>query len=132
MFHEGLLAEKRTQIGNEIQAIMAELHQTANLSQQELIQKADDELQQKKTQAAGSDTLTALDAMRIQLDNIKQRYLKQMIVVETPDINVTTANRTTLCMPARLENEADVDRYVADMKKKLMQMLDGHDILHII
>ena len=28
--------------------------------------------------------------------------------------------------------EADVDRYVADIKEKLMELLNGNDVLHII
>ena len=43
-----------------------------------------------------------------------------------------TANRGSICYTIKLESEADIDQYVADIKEKLMEMLNGHDVLHII
>lgn len=49
-----------------------------------------------------------------------------------PNVDTVTANRSSICYTIKLESEADVDKYVADIKEKLMGMLDGHDVLHII
>ncbi len=130
--HNSLLAEKKAQVTGEIQAIMAEIHQSSEIDQQEIVRRADSELDAKKQSAVNSETLTELDAMRIQIDNIKQRYLKSLIVQTQPNVDMVTANRSGLCMPARLKNEEDVNRYVADLKERLLKMLDGHDTLHIL
>ena len=50
----------------------------------------------------------------------------------TADVDVVSTSRAGLCHTAKLENEADIDKYVADIKAKLMQQLNGHDVLHII
>jgi hypothetical protein len=70
--------------------------------------------------------------MKIQIANLRQKYLKALVVVEKPDIKAKTVNRIGLCTAAKLESEADVDKYVADLRVKLLEMLDGNDVLHII
>ena len=32
----------------------------------------------------------------------------------------------------KLKNEADIDEYLTEVKKTLMDKLNGHDVLHII
>ena len=54
-----------------------------------------------------------------------------MVPVE-PDEKVATAYRSSLGYTIKLKNEEDVDKYVADIKEKLMEMLEGNDVLHII
>ena len=70
--------------------------------------------------------------MRIQISNIRQQYIKALMVQVEPDEKVVTAYRSSLGYTIKLKNEADVDKYVADIKEKLMEMLDGNDVLHII
>ena len=70
--------------------------------------------------------------MKIQISGIRQQYLKALVVVNTPDIDTVTINRGSVCYTIKLESEADIDAYVADIKKKLIEKLDGHDVLHII
>ena len=41
-------------------------------------------------------------------------------------------SRSTICHTMQLKSEADVDKYVAEIRKTLLQKLDGHDVLHII
>ena len=45
---------------------------------------------------------------------------------------MVTINRSTICHTMQLKSEADIDRYVAELKKSLLQKLNGHDVLHII
>ena len=49
-----------------------------------------------------------------------------------PVKDVVSTSRSGVCHAAKLENAEDIDKYVADIKAKLMQMLNGHDVLHII
>lgn len=127
-----LMDLKRQEVYSEIQAAMGEIHQAANYNQKDIITKADAALGAKKTAAADATTLTQLDAMRIQISNIRQQYIKALMVPVVPDEKVVTAYRSSLGYTIKLKNEADVDKYVADIKEKLMEMLDGNDVLHII
>ena len=127
-----LMNLKRQDVYSDIQAAMAEIHQTAQLDQKETVIKADNALDDKKKVVADAATLTQLDAMKIQITNIRQQYLKALVVEDKPNIKTVTANRGSICYTAKLESEADVDKYIADIKEKLLEMLDGHDVLHII
>ena len=64
--------------------------------------------------------------------NIRQQYIKALVVPVVPNVDTVTANRGSICYTIKLESEADIDQYVADIKEKLMDMLKGHDVLHII
>lgn len=127
-----LLDLKKEDVYAEIQAAMGEIHQTAQFDQKEIVAKADSALMAKKTAASNATNLTMLDAMKIQIFSIRQQYLKALMVEEKPNVDTITANRSSICYTIKLESEADVDKYVADIKEKLMGMLDGHDVLHII
>ena len=132
MAYDQLLELKKQDVYSEIQAAMGEIHQTASDDQKDIITKADNALEAKKKAASDATTLTMLDAMKIQIASIRQQYLKALVVVEKPDIDTVTVNRSSICYTTKLEKETDVDKYVADIKEKLMEMLDGHDVLHII
>jgi len=127
-----LLDLKRQDVYSEIQAAMGEIHQTAVPNQNEIVKKADDALASKRHAVNDATSLTQLDAMKIQIGNIRQQYLKALIVVDKPNIDTVTINRSSICYTAKLESAKDIDAYVAEIKAKLMEMLDGHDILHII
>ena len=133
-----LLEVKEQDVYAEIQAAMGEIHQTAEDSgldidkKRDTVKKADDALGAKKKAASEAATLIQLDAMRIQIANIRQQYIKALVVVPDPVVDTVTANRGSICYTIKLENEADIDQYVADIKEKLMEMLNGHDVLHII
>ena len=133
-----LLEVKKQDVYAEIQAAMGEIHQTAEESKldgtkvKDIVKKADDALGAKKKAASEAATLIQLDAMRIQISNIRQQYIKALVVDPNPIVDTVTANRGSICYTIKLKNEADVDQYVADIKDKLMEMLSGHDVLHII
>ena len=127
-----LLIQKREEIKAEIQTAMGEIHQTADIKQADIIQRADNALTEKRTAAENADKLTSLDAMKIQIGNIRQQYLQKLAVVAEPDIDTVTVNKNLICNTAKLKSETDIDQYLEEIKKKLMQKLDGHDVLHII
>lgn len=126
-----LLDEKREEVYAEIHAAMGEIHQTATIEQAETVRRADAELEDKKRSAEQCEKLTALDAMKIQISNIRQRYLQKLVVTEA-SVDTVTMNRSTVCHTMKLQSEADIDAYVAEIKKTLMERLNGHDVLHII
>lgn len=111
---------------------MGEIHQTADVKQGDIVQRADAVFIEKRTAAEHAEKLTSLDAMKIQIGNIRQQYLQKLLVVAEPDIDMVTINRSTICHTMQLKSEADIDRYVAEIKKSLLQKLNGHDVLHII
>jgi len=128
-----LLALKKEEINSEIQAAMAEIHQAANLDQRELVSKADEALAGKKSAASSAATLTQLDAMKIQIENIRQRYLKSLMARNTPpNVKTQTVNRGSVCHTVKLSSEADIDAYVAEIRETLTKLLSGNDVLHII
>lgn len=129
--YDRLLNDKREEVYAEIRAAMGEIHQTASIEQTDIVRRADAELEDKKKSAEQSEKLTALDAMKIQIANIRQRYLQKLVTVE-PSVDMVTMNRSTVCHTMKLQSEADIDSYLAEIKKILMERLEGHDVLHII
>lgn len=128
-----LLMQKREEVLGEICAAMGEIHQTADtLKQGNIVQRADAALTEKRTAAEHAEKLTSLDAMKIQIGNIRQQYLQKLVVVAEPDVDTVTMSRSTICHTMQLKSEADVEKYVAEIRKTLLQKLDGHDVLHII
>ena len=123
---------KRQDVNAEIQAAMAEIHQAAQPDQMGTVAKADAALEAKKQAAAEAETLTQLDAMRVQITNIRQQYVRVLMVPSKPDEKIATVYRTSLGYSVKLKSEEDIDSYVADIKDTLMEMLDGNDGIHII
>lgn len=132
MVYNQLLLLKKQEVYAEIQSAMGEIHQAARFDQKNVIEKADDVLSAKKKSAAETPTLTQLDAMKIQIGNIRQQYIKALMIPMNPQEKIATAYRSSLGYSIKLKNEADIDKYVADIKEKLLEMLKGNDALHII
>ena len=132
MVYGQLLDLKKQDVYAEIQGAMGEIHQTAQYDQKDIVAKADDALGSKKKAAADATTLTQLDAMKIQIASIRQQYIKALMVPAKPDEKVATASRSSLGYSVKLKSEEDIDKYVAEIKDKLMELLDGNDVLHII
>lgn len=130
--YDQLLDLKRQDVTSEIQSAMGEIHQAARMDQKSTVERADNALVAKRDAAAKATTLTALDAMRIQISSLRQQYLKALMVPATPDIDTVTASRSSISYTAKLENQEDIDKYVNDIRGKLTELLDGHDVLHII
>lgn len=130
--YTGLLERKREEVKAEIQAAMGEIHQTADLRQADIVQRADNALTEKRIAADNAEKLISLDAMKIQIGNIRQQYLQKLIVEDKPEIKTATVSRSTVCTTARLKNEQEIDDYLAEIKKTLMDKLNDNDVLHII
>lgn len=70
--------------------------------------------------------------MKIQIASIRQQYIKALMVPVDPQEKIATTSRSSLGYSVKLKSEEDIDKYVADIKDKLMELLDGNDVLHII
>jgi hypothetical protein len=127
-----LLDLKKQEVYSEIQSAMAEIHQGAQPAQTNIVERADAAFEAKRKIADEAATLTHLDAMKIQISSLRQQYIKSLMVPSKPDEKVVTASRSSLGYSIKLKNEEDIDKYVADIKKLLMEKLEGNDVLHII
>ena len=70
--------------------------------------------------------------MKIQIGSIRQQYLQKLAVDAEPDLDTVTVSSSNVCHTVKLKNEADIDEYLAEVKRTLMDKLNGHDVLHII
>lgn len=127
-----LLAEKRGEVLSDIQAAMAEIHQTASPKQSDVVSRADSALTAKRDIANNTSTMTALDAMKIQIASLRQQFIRQLVVVETPNVKTVTASRSSICHTAKIQNDEDIEAYLDQMRKTLKEKLSGNDVLHII
>lgn len=128
-----LLSDKRIEVSAEIDSAIEEIKQTAKFGQEDVVTEASNVLGQRKSNANSTNTLTALDAMKIQIQNIKQQYLKRLVIVDTPATEKSkTVNRSTVVKAGTIKNASDVDAYVESIKKSLLEMLDDNDVIHII
>jgi len=133
--YSSLLTAKRDEVNNEIQAAMAELHQTADMVKQaDIIKRADDAFEAKKAAVAETTKLTALDAMKIQIGTIRQQYMKQLIVPADScgSTKVATVNRNIIGHVATIKNEDDIEKYLEQVRKTLREKLSDNDVLQII
>ncbi|MDE5737839.1 MAG: hypothetical protein K2H93_05675, partial [Oscillospiraceae bacterium] len=126
-----LLTEKREEVLSDIRAAMAEIHQTANIQQSEIVERADVALTAKRDSANTTANLIALDAMKIQIANLRQQYMRQLVTVQS-DKKITTASRASICHTAQIKSEEDIEQYLEQVRKVLKNKLSGNDILHII
>lgn len=133
-----MLEFKKEEVLNEIQNAMAEIHRAAGEaddSKKQIADSADKEFDAKKRAVNEADTLTRLDAMRPQIENIRRKYAEK-IMKKTDSAeqqkNTVTLPRTALCGYATLSSESDIDSYLAELKSKLMSKLEGHDAINII
>lgn len=131
--YDALLELKKSEVASEVQAAMGEIHQTATKSEQrEIVAKADNALVEKRDAAKNAETLTELDAMKIQISNIRSQYLRALMIEDKPDVKVASISRSAVCFTAKLENENDVDEYLARVKEHLMEKLAENDAIHIL
>ena len=131
--YKQLLELKKQDVLSEIQAAMAEIHQTATIEQKSIVSQADNALEAKKNAASTTATLTQLDAMKIQISSIRQQYLKALVVVkDEPEVKVASLSRNSLGYVATIKNADDVERYVSKIKEALLNALDDNDVVHII
>lgn len=134
--YSGLLRLKQDDVLGDIQAAMAEIHQTAKDDPQsrKIVDTADKELATRKNDALSSEIMTELDAMRSRIDGIRKKYLQQLLAVGEPVHvqDILTVTRGSLFYSQKLENDEDIEEYTEELKAKLSDLLKGHDAIHII
>lgn len=130
--YQRLLECKREEMICEINSAMAEIHEKAGIKQTDISDRADGALTEKRRAAEKAERLTTFDAMRIQISDIRQQYMRKLMAADKPEANAVTMSRGAVCHSMKLQSEADIEEYVAEIKKTLMEKLSGHDELHII
>ena len=132
--YNALLDIKKNDVAAEIQAAMAEIHQSATRTEQkETVAKADNALSAKREAAKNAETMTELDAMKVQIANVRTFYLRALMVEDTTkDAKVATLSRGAVCHTAKLSSEAEIDDYLLRVKEKLLKELENNDTIHII
>lgn len=129
--YNNLLKEKREEVLSDIRAAMSEIHQTADVKQLEVVERADATLTAKRDSANTTTNLIALDAMKIQIAGVRQQYMRQLVTVQ-PDKRIITASRANIFHTAQIKSEEDIEKYLGQVKKVLKDKLSDSDILHII
>lgn len=132
MIYGELLSCKKQEVYSEIQAATDEICQVAHFDQKEIKDEACATFDSKKTATASAATLTQLDAMRIQILNIRQQYIRELMISNDPEEKIATISKNSLGYSVKLKSEDDIDKYVAEIKKKLVEKLEGNDALQII
>lgn len=130
--YDDLLKIRRQEVLGQLAAVMDEIYQAAGPDPNEIISCAKTEIVAKQTAIEQATTLTSLDAMKIQISNIRHNYMSRLVAAESKGTNVCTVERVSICRTKRLATPADVDQYVSDIRERLLQMLDGHDEVHVI
>ena len=127
------LTEKKEEVFAEIQSILADITSLAKPEQSDIVSKANSVLGLKKNDCNNATSLTVLDAMFAQLSGVKAQFVKDLMVVPTaPDKKVKVINKNSICASANLTSEADVDKYLEDVKQKLMDALKDNDTIQLI
>jgi hypothetical protein len=127
------LTEKKEEVFAEIQFILADITSLAKPEQSDIVSKANSVLGLKKNDCNNATSLTVLDAMFAQLSGVKAQFVKELMAVPTaPDKKVKVINKNSICASANLESEADVDKYLEDVKQKLMDALKDNDTIQLI
>ncbi len=130
--YDELLDLKRNEVYEEINAARKEVESLAS-DKKEILDVATNDFDQMIKKANSVDTITQLDAMRPGIQTQKQSYIKMLMTKDTAkNVNYNETTRSTVLPIANLKSEADIDAYIAKLKQKLMDELDGYDELHII
>ena len=133
--YDELLDIKRREVYAEIEAAQNEVVNLAG-DRTEVKDPAVSAFNSKINAATGAETITQLDAMKPGIDTLKQTYIKMLLTKPEAEAgnkaNINEASRSSVLAPANLKSEADIDDYVAKLKKTLLDQLDGYDELHII
>ena len=133
LVYDRLLSEKKEDVLAEIQAILEDITNLAKPEQSDIVARANNAFGFKKNDCNNASSLTVLDAMLVQLANMKAQYVKELMTVAVaPNKKVKTVSKNNVCPSASLESEADIDEYLLEVKKKLMGELKDSDTIQII
>ncbi len=145
--YDALLDIKRDEVAEIIRQGMQDVHQLAGEARNagDLLRQADDWFVKKRETLKVATSLTDLDAMITQVLNYKDNICRRMEPMVTPvdpdpkpgekDIpkpkRIKTVRRYDLCSVKRLQTKEDIDKYVDDVKSKLLNALKDCDELQI-
>ena len=139
-----LLDLKREEVQENIRQCMEDVHQLAGevRGAETLLHQADDHFAAKREDSRNAASLTELDAMTTQLLTYKDTVCRRMEALheETPaqssspaprSLNIKPIRRMDLCAMKRLRSKEDIDRYVEEIREKLIRALENSDGVQI-
>ncbi|MBR2053534.1 MAG: BREX system P-loop protein BrxC [Clostridia bacterium] len=102
----------------------------------DMVRRADDELDRRRQAALEATSPTLLDAAITQIitykDGVCQRMEQLLTPVQPePHQRICTLRRYDVLPQQKLSSEADIDRYVAALKDRLMEALKDHDAVQL-
>lgn len=108
----------------------------------QVIAQAKEELARRKGQVHSAQSRTVLDTVRVQLDTWRKNQLAKIDKLIAPaqspagevaeeEPRIKTIERARLCPPKLLSSEQEVDAYVEQVRKKLLDALAGSDSVSI-
>lgn len=131
--YNAILALKKDELSSDIISARGDVHQAADeIKQQDIIKRADDELDMKQNDVRNADSITRLDAMKTRINAIRQKYIQQIMTPPDGKVDIVTTSRSAVCHSAKLRSEADIDEYLSEVKQRLMEKLGEHEILQIM
>ncbi len=143
--YDALLDVKRDEVTEIVRQGMQDVHELASEARDAdaLLRQADDWFVKKREALKEATSLTDLDAMITQVLNYKDticRRMEPMVARDDPKHDekddprpkkIQTIRRYDLCAVKRLRSEEDIDKYVDEIKRKLLNALDACDELQI-
>jgi hypothetical protein len=131
--YNAILALKKDELSSDIISARGDVHQAADeIKQQDIIKRADDELDMKQNDVRNADSITRLDAMKTRINAIRQKYIQQIMTPPDGKVDIVTTSRSAVCHSAKLRSEAEIDEYLSEVKQRLMEKLGEHEILQIM
>ena len=137
-----LLERKREEVLEIVRQCMADIHQLAAETKDSAseLERADNYFVGKREMTKTAESLTDLDAMITQLLNHKESVCKSLEISAaenhgtpaSPAAKMVNVRRYDLCTSKRLMTGEDVDRYVEEIREKLMKALENGDGIQIL
>lgn len=150
--HERLLSDKREKLSEDISLCVKEIHQAAGgrNEAQKVVQEANEYYTGVREEVKETKFIALLEALSGQLSNKKDQKIQRIksILKEADHPTSTSENRENSAKPEKkkrikkyrrmvlfsaekLETEADVDIYVKNLRKKLLELLKDCDGIEI-
>lgn len=136
--YNDLLVAKRSEVCNEIRHTLQDFTDIVEANSP-VIEQVEQTLTAKQNAANVATTLTALDAIKAQLYETKQRFMRVLATANeahegnsTENNGVYIVDRANVIATAKLTNQADVDNYIAELQRTLSQMIAEHGTIKLI
>lgn len=136
-----LMEAKLLEVAENIRQCLEEIHLAEKgtpLEGKEIMRQAENQYRQKQAAAESADTLTQLDAIIAQAQNLRRVTCNRLLALVEPAVPpqkpdrlekpaapaVVRMSRRELCGPRQLKSREEIDRYVEEIREKLRRALE--------